>query len=96
MHHVIGLNDYNIMTFAQYWFSGGGICLCQDTVTLEYKAYIKSIEGSRSDIDNDIQHILAHGSKFPLKAALELLPEIEIIQGKNYVKEKHPELLVGN
>ena len=53
-----------------FWSGGAGIVLVQDTVTNEYKAYMKSVDGL-IELE-DIKDIMNWGNTFPLEAAEKL------------------------
>jgi hypothetical protein len=53
-----------------FWSGGAGIVLVQDTVTNEYKAYMKYVEGLIES--EDIKDIMNWGNTFPIEAAEKL------------------------
>ena len=79
------------------WFQDVGIAISQDMVTLEYKAYLKSLalnkNGSQKSsfggpmpyvdetIDKDVVRVMAFGAKYPLESAKLLFPQYEFIDG---------------
>ena len=52
------------------WFTGRSqiaVVLCVDAVTKKQKAYIHTVVGM--DEEDDIQHVMEYGMKFPVEAA---------------------------
>lgn len=73
MNFLEQVNFKHIHFLAAYWFNNGGIVLVFDSITKEYKCYISGENiNTASTEDRDIKEIAAHGSKFPLDAAMHL------------------------
>lgn len=75
------------------WFRYGGAIICQDQVTLEYKGYISGIKWDDRKIQEDIEHIMAHGSKLTKQQAQAFFPNI-IMDDTKYWEENNPEYLL--
>jgi len=65
-------NTNNLIFIEASWFNTVGFVLAQDFITREYKCYTHKLGGDQNasySVDQDIEKIMAHGSRFPLKAA---------------------------
>jgi len=75
-----------------WWFQSGGIVLCWDPITYEYKGYIKDFntrqgpmgtvpEGS-SDEEEDMLEIASWGNKIPKGALVSFFPGLVLDETK--------------
>ena len=101
------ISSNNIVCIDVIWFQDVGIVICQDTLTKEYKSYIKSITSERvkapnlkgqglTDEDRDVAYIMAYGAKFPLESAKALFPQYDFIEGDFFeeIVKKYPEYFI--
>ena len=83
------IENSNGLTFIGVeWFNSVGIVLIQDNFLLEYKCYIKEIQGDNKF--NDIQSIMGFGTPFPMKVARTLFYGLELNDGVKFL-EDNPE-----
>ena len=69
------VNTNNLYFIEAAWFNTVGFVLVQDGVTRQYRCYTYKCGGDRGDKfseDQDIEKIMAHGSTFPMRAAVEI------------------------
>ena len=84
------INSNNLIYIDSTWFQYGGAVICQDSYTKEYKAYISGIKGSDRNIKEDIEQIMAFGSKLTKDQSKAFFPNIIQDETKTW-KENNPE-----
>ena len=78
-----------------WWFPGGGVVLVQDSITFEYKAYIKALNHENgpisypydsTDIEKDALNIASWGTKMPKAAINGLFPGVILDETKPFAE----------
>lgn len=83
----------NLVFVDSYWFRYGGVVLCQDQITLEYKAYMSGIKIIDRDIQEDVREIMSFGEKVPVPVMKAFFPGIIFDETKEWF-QNNPEYML--